>query len=151
MSADMLTLRPRSAHLPLESTRDNDHHNHQDENGEDGEHDAPELHRNAARLRPNGFNRSNTSLWAPNSRSGSRNPSPAPPPLLGRPGLVRAKSDFGPRREENGHKGAEETESKDGEWGLRHGFETQLESEEYNRLLESVGDDYMTCGRYVAG
>jgi len=57
-----------------------------------------------------------------------------------RPGLGRAKSDFGPRREERGTKGDDEesTSAADGEWGIRHGFETQLASEEHNNLLTSV-------------
>ena len=127
MSADMLTLRTRSPPPQLQIEQDHD----------DGD-DENERPRTAPRLRPNGFNsfnRSNTSLFAVNSRNGSRQPSPAPP--QGRPGLQRAKSDFGPRREEMNRAG-EESETKEGEWGLRHGFETQLESEEYNRLLESV-------------
>lgn len=131
MSADMLTLRPRSPQLQI-----NEAHQHEDEDSEPNERP-----RTAPRLRPNGFatlDRSNTSWFAPNSRNGSRNPSPAPP--QGRPGLQRAKSDFGPRREEVNRVG-DESETKDGEWGLRHGFETQLESEEYNRLLESVSGD----------
>jgi hypothetical protein len=138
MSADILTFRPRAgpplhldeAHLPSDHD-DPDHHNERP-------HTA-----GALLLRPNGFgnlNRSNTSLFAPGSRNGSRSPSPARHPLgNGRPGLQRAKSDFGPRgqgRENVGN--GEEGRRKEGEWGLRHGFETQLESEEYNRLLESV-------------
>jgi regulator-associated protein of mTOR len=96
--------------------------------------------RTAPRLEPppNGFsniNRSSTQIFHASSRRGSRNVSPAP-----RPGLLRAKSDFGPRREEVAKAGEEEVvkEPGDGEWGIRHGFETQLESEEYNNLLNSV-------------
>ena len=56
-----------------------------------------------------------------------------------RPALLRAKSDFGPRREENEKPGGEEgNKSSEGEWGIRHGFATQLLSEEYNSLLTSV-------------
>jgi hypothetical protein len=56
-----------------------------------------------------------------------------------RPTLQRAKSDFGPRREEQGRNGDEDSKaSTDGEWGIRHGFATQLVSEEYNNLLTSV-------------
>jgi hypothetical protein len=58
----------------------------------------------------------------------------------GRPKLLRAKSDFGPRRESNPQN--DETESKasgETEWGIRHGFDTQLASEEWNNMLNSVG------------
>jgi len=56
-----------------------------------------------------------------------------------RPGLPRAKSDFGPRREDRAKGDDEESASAaDGEWGIRHGFETQLASEEHNNLLTSV-------------
>jgi regulator-associated protein of mTOR len=56
-----------------------------------------------------------------------------------RPKLLRAKSDFGPRREEPLRTAdVESRASGEGEWGIRHGFETQLVSEEYNNLLTSV-------------
>jgi regulatory associated protein of mTOR len=56
-----------------------------------------------------------------------------------RPTLLRAKSDFGPRREEPLRTAdVESRTSGEGEWGIRHGFETQLVSEEYNNLLTSV-------------
>lgn len=135
MSADMLTLRTRPRSPPPQLQIEN--HSSDDNDHGDDENERP---RTAPRPRLNGngfsgINRSNTSLFAVNSRNASRQPSPAPP--QGRPGLQRAKSDFGPRREEV-NRGGEEAETKEGEWGLRHGFETQLESEEYNRLLESV-------------
>jgi regulatory associated protein of mTOR len=93
---------------------------------------------------PNGFthiNRSATQVFTnQESRRGSRNASPVGLPP--RPGLLRAKSDFGPRREELTRNGDDESKaSNDGEWGIRHGFETQLESEEYNNLLNSVHRD----------
>jgi regulatory associated protein of mTOR len=62
--------------------------------------------------------------------------SPAPDT---RPKLLRAKSDFGPRRESN--PGNDDTDSKtsgETEWGIRHGFDTQLASEEWNNMLNSV-------------
>jgi regulator-associated protein of mTOR len=140
--ADVLTMRPRSPQLQLEGA-------HQQEDTDlDTPADFNQRPRTAPRLYPNGFatlNRSSTGLLAPASRNTSRNASPSPTGAgagasagAGRPGLQRAKSDFGPRREEVNRAG-EESETKEGEWGLRHGFETQLESEEYNRLLESVG------------
>jgi hypothetical protein len=56
-----------------------------------------------------------------------------------RPKLLRAKSDFGPRFENTSR--TDDTESKtsgETEWGIRHGFDTQLASEEWNNLLNSV-------------
>jgi hypothetical protein len=56
-----------------------------------------------------------------------------------RPKLLRAKSDFGPRFENASRN--DDTESKtsgETEWGIRHGFDTQLASEEWNNLLTSV-------------
>ena len=56
-----------------------------------------------------------------------------------RPKLLRAKSDFGPRWED--HANHDDTDSKassDAEWGIRHGFDTQLASEDYNHLLTEV-------------
>jgi regulator-associated protein of mTOR len=96
---------------------------------------------------PNGFahlNRSSTQIVSQEqeSRRASRNASPAG--LAPRPGLLRAKSDFGPRREELIKGDDESKTSADAEWGIRHGFETQLESEEYNNLLNSVRTDCMT-------
>ena len=56
-----------------------------------------------------------------------------------RPKLLRAKSDFGPRRLTDPD--SADTDSKassETEWGIRHGFATQLVSEEYNHVLTSV-------------
>lgn len=87
----------------------------------------------------NGFSlhRSSTQVF---QGEGSRRPlrTASPGHLAPRPGLLRAKSDFGPRREEAG-KGDDENRTADsGEWGIRHGFENQLVSEEYNNLLNAV-------------
>lgn len=56
-----------------------------------------------------------------------------------RPGLQRAKSDFGPRlqREESADS-ADEVASTDGTFKIRHGWQDQLTSEEYNDHLTSV-------------
>jgi regulator-associated protein of mTOR len=110
--------------------------------------DTPSEHRARPRTAPridappNGFahiNRSSTQVisYEQESRRASRNASPAG--LAPRPGmLLRAKSDFGPRREELNKGDDDSKTSADAEWGIRHGFETQLESEEYNNLLNSV-------------
>lgn len=88
--------------------------------------------------RPDAFNRLRRS---PTEVSPERRPSPLADSngnLDPRPKLHRAKSDFGPRREENKNGDDESRTSGEGEWGIRHGFETQLVSEEYNNLLTSV-------------
>jgi regulator-associated protein of mTOR len=89
----------------------------------------------------NGFSlhRSSTQIFLDNndSRRSSRNASPADISTR-RPGLLRAKSDFGPRREEVGKGDDDSKTSEGGEWGIRHGFETQLVSEEYNSILNAV-------------
>lgn len=100
--------------------------------------------RTAPRLEapPNGYGHlhrssTNTVSQEQESRRASRNASPAG--MVPRPGMLsRAKSDFGPRREEVNKDDDESKTSADAEWGIRHGFETQLESEEYNNLLNSV-------------
>ena len=57
----------------------------------------------------------------------------------GKPKLSRAKRDFGPRRDDHNQDGHDDAAgSGDGEWKIRHGFENQLNSEEYNKMLESV-------------
>ncbi|KAF2146361.1 uncharacterized protein K452DRAFT_243132 [Aplosporella prunicola CBS 121167] len=65
---------------------------------------------------------------------------------VGRPRMVRAKSDFGPRREEPPPvQRDEDLESHDdGEWKIRHGWESQLTSEEYQNLLSSSFFMYFT-------
>lgn len=59
-------------------------------------------------------------------------------PNSGRPSLARAKSDFGPRQpaqtQESGDEG-----SIDGHFKIRHGWDDQLNSEEYSNMLTSVG------------
>jgi hypothetical protein len=59
---------------------------------------------------------------------------------FGRPKLLRAQTDVGPHRE-NGrpdHGDGSDIGSAEMEWGIRHGFDTQLGSEEYNTVLTSV-------------
>jgi len=83
----------------------------------------------------NHLNRSSTQI------SPERKPSPLledSATLDPRPKLLRAKSDFGPRHEDQKNGDDESRTSGEGEWGIRHGFETQLVSEEYNNLLNSV-------------
>ncbi|KAF1983882.1 WD repeat-containing protein-like protein mip1 [Aulographum hederae CBS 113979] len=69
-----------------------------------------------------------------------------------RPLLARAKSDFGPRREDRPK--AEDAESRasgEAEWGIRHGFETQLTSEDHNNLLTANFFMYFTDKRHETG
>jgi regulator-associated protein of mTOR len=54
---------------------------------------------------------------------------------------MRAKSDFGPRRhhqEEQSAESPDEDTTVDGHFKIRHGWDDQLNSEEYNNLLTSV-------------
>ena len=55
-----------------------------------------------------------------------------------RPSLARAKSDFGPRQPAQTQESAEEG-SIDGHFKIRHGWDDQLNSEEYSNMLTSVG------------
>jgi regulator-associated protein of mTOR len=69
-----------------------------------------------------------------------------------RPTLLRAKSDFGPRHRDGLRNGdIDSKDSDDGEWGIRHGFETQLVSEEYNNLLISNFFHYFTDKKHETG
>lgn len=54
-----------------------------------------------------------------------------------RPGMFRAKSDFGPRHPAPATESADEG-SVDGHFTIRHGWADQLNSEEYSNLLTSV-------------
>ena len=64
---------------------------------------------------------------------------PATPPSGTRPGLARAKSDFGPRRtEQDKHDEDASNEGAKDEWEIRHGWEAQLTSEEYLNHLNNV-------------
>lgn len=67
--------------------------------------------------------------------------SPARPALSAanshRPSLARAKSDFGPRQHAQTQEPADDT-SVDGHFKIRHGWDDQLNSEEYSNMLTSV-------------
>ncbi|KAF2090069.1 hypothetical protein K490DRAFT_35866 [Saccharata proteae CBS 121410] len=65
-----------------------------------------------------------------------------------RPGLARARSDFGPRRDESSDSENDAESSADGDWKIRHGWETQLTSEEYQNLLNSTFFMYFTEKRH---
>ena len=71
----------------------------------------------------------------------------------GRPSLARAKSDFGPRMPEPPSDSADEASSVDGHFKIRHGWDDQLNSEEYNNLLASVGTKLgwvgTTCANFL--
>lgn len=57
-----------------------------------------------------------------------------------RPSLARAKSDFGPRQPQQPQQPHDPTEdsSVDGHFKIRHGWDDQLNSEEYSNMLTSV-------------
>jgi regulator-associated protein of mTOR len=61
----------------------------------------------------------------------------APNGASARPGLLRARSDFGPRHSAPPPESADEG-SVDGHFKIRHGWDDQLNSEEYSNLLTSV-------------
>ncbi|KAF2839080.1 WD-repeat protein mip1 [Patellaria atrata CBS 101060] len=70
----------------------------------------------------------------------------------GRPQLSRAKTDVGPRREDVKQDAEEEVKQNgDDEWKIRHGFENQLLSEEYNNLLNSTFYMYFTENTHETG
>lgn len=83
----------------------------------------------------------------PNSSSAAahldvQSPASTVRPALGgrnsqRPSLSRAKSDFGPRQPAQAQEPAEEG-SVDGQFKIRHGWDDQLNSEEYSNMLTSV-------------
>ncbi len=60
-------------------------------------------------------------------------------PSEARPQISRARSDFGPRRQEQAAEAEEEARDVgEGGWRIRHGWETQFTSDEYLNLLNSV-------------
>ena len=83
----------------------------------------------------------------PNSSSAAaylevQSPASTVRPALGgrnsqRPSLARAKSDFGPRQPAQPQDPIEES-SVDGHFKIRHGWDDQLNSEEYSNMLTSV-------------
>ncbi|KAF1947251.1 hypothetical protein EJ02DRAFT_430077 [Clathrospora elynae] len=79
---------------------------------------------------------------------------PAPPASNGsqpaRPGFLRAKSDFGPRHPSIPPESAGEG-STDGNFKIRHGWDDQLNSEEYSNLLTSNFFMYYTDKKHETG
>ncbi|KAF2109718.1 raptor N-terminal caspase like domain-containing protein [Lophiotrema nucula] len=82
----------------------------------------------------------------PNALQTSLNGAPA-----GRPSLLRAKSDFGPRLKDEPTDSADEASSAEGNFKIRHGWDVQLDSEEYNNLLTSTFFMYYTDKRHETG
>lgn len=80
----------------------------------------------------------------PTARSGTNGS------LGGRPSLVRAKSDIGPRHLEP-PESADEDHSTEGLFKIRHGWDDQLNSEEYNHLLTSSFFMYYTSKMHETG
>ncbi|OAG06716.1 WD repeat-containing protein-like protein mip1 [Paraphaeosphaeria sporulosa] len=70
-----------------------------------------------------------------------------------RPQMLRARSDFGPRHFETtpSDSGADEAGSVDGHFKIRHGWDDQLNSEEYNQLLTSSFFMYYTEKKHETG
>jgi regulator-associated protein of mTOR len=67
-----------------------------------------------------------------------------------RPGLLRARSDFGPRHPAPPPESADEG-SADGHFKIRHGWDDQLNSEEYSNLLTSNFFMYYTDKKHETG
>ncbi|KAJ4346186.1 Target of rapamycin complex 1 subunit kog1 [Ascochyta clinopodiicola] len=67
-----------------------------------------------------------------------------------RPSLARAKSDFGPRQPMHAQEPAEES-SVDGHFTIRHGWDDQLNSEEYSNMLTSNFFMYYTDKKHETG
>jgi regulator-associated protein of mTOR len=67
---------------------------------------------------------------------------PARPASIGpqsaRPSFLRAKSDFGPRHPALPAESVDEGSVDGGHFKIRHGWDDQLNSEEYSNLLTSV-------------
>ena len=83
-----------------------------------------------------GIARSSTQYLA--ADAASRRERSASPAADTRPKLLRAKSDFIPRRDHSPR--GEDSDSKasgETEWGIRHGFESQLAPEEWNNLISA--------------
>lgn len=105
-------------------------------NGHDHYSNTPKSNGNGSTRTPAHLARSSTYLAAEINGEGYRSRSASPST---RPGLSRAKSDFGPRRDD--HAKHEDTDSKhsgEAEWSIRHGFDTQLASEDHAQLLTEV-------------
>ncbi|KAF2805386.1 WD repeat-containing protein-like protein mip1 [Mytilinidion resinicola] len=74
------------------------------------------------------------------------------PAAAARPLVLRTKSDFGPRRDDPTEGADDEVAgSVDGDFKIRHGWETQLTSEEYNNLLTSSFFMYYTDKKHETG
>ncbi|KAF2007518.1 hypothetical protein P154DRAFT_592980 [Amniculicola lignicola CBS 123094] len=81
-----------------------------------------------------------------------RSPSVSTP--VGRPAMLRAKSDFGPRLRDAADAAdsdADEASSAEGNFKIRHGWDDQLTSEEYNNLLTSTFFMYYTDKKHETG
>ncbi|KAH6620167.1 WD repeat-containing protein-like protein mip1 [Boeremia exigua] len=67
-----------------------------------------------------------------------------------RPSLARAKSDFGPRQPAQPQEPADDS-SVDGHFKIRHGWDDQLNSEEYSNMLTSNFFMYYTDKKHESG
>jgi regulator-associated protein of mTOR len=85
----------------------------------------------AAAAAPDASSASHMDEHAPPARPASIGPQPT------RPSMLRAKSDFGPRHPALPPESTDEG-SVDGHFKIRHGWDDQLNSEEYSNLLTSV-------------
>jgi regulator-associated protein of mTOR len=106
----------------------------------------------ATSARPGTASASHRNLLAINGHNAG--PVLSPPATLRnspRPQMLRAKSDFGPRHFESPSESADEAASTDGHFKIRHGWDDQLNSEEYNQLLTSSFFMYYTEKKHETG
>jgi regulatory associated protein of mTOR len=98
--------------------------------------------------RPSSSHTLNPTSSVHDTRNGHVNGSSSTAPA--KPQLLRAKSDFGPRREEPAdHRDDDSKSSLDGDFKIRHGFDSQLESADYNDMLNSVSSPSFRSGSYL--
>jgi len=98
----------------------------------------PQSPQSATPARPSTASASNQNLAGMNGHDPDTRPSRPSSLRLNRPLLMRAKSDIGPRHPDPPSEGTDEAGSVDGHFKIRHGWDDQLNSEEYNHLLTSV-------------
>ncbi|KAF2741247.1 hypothetical protein EJ04DRAFT_571372 [Polyplosphaeria fusca] len=91
-------------------------------------------------------NRTESNGHAPDTPQSTSSAPPAP-----RPSFLRAKSDFGPRHNNEPVESTDEASSAEGNFKIRHGWDVQLDSEEYNNLLTSSFFMYYTDKKHETG
>ncbi|KAE9970268.1 hypothetical protein BLS_004990 [Venturia inaequalis] len=147
-----IALRPKGPQPVLDSLTEPDTGDLSDTPSEGRSRPRTASHIEVTTNSPARIHRSSTNFVPQEQESPRASRNPSPTRMAPRPGMLwRAKSDFAPRREEANKEDDESKTSVDAEWGIRHGFETQLESEEYNNLLNSNYFMYFTDKKHETG